>query len=62
MITGMISKKEACDAIVKLIHEYRENSEDAVADGMILALRYGIKPIQAIDAEPVCDAKINTDK
>lgn len=49
----LISRAAACNAISKMIHEYRENGEDAVADGMILAMRYGIKQMPAVDAVPV---------
>lgn len=53
MVNDLISRDEACTAITKMIHEYRENGEDAVADGMILAMRYGIKRLPAEDAAPV---------
>ena len=46
----LISRAAACDVIGKMIHEYRENGEDDLADGMILARRYGIKRIPAADA------------
>ena len=49
----LISRAAACNAISKMIHECRENGEDAVADGMILARRYGIKQMPTIDAIPV---------
>jgi len=49
----LISRAAACNAISKMIHEYRENGEDATADGMILAMRYGIKRLPTVDAVPV---------
>ena len=53
----LISRAAACNAISKMIHEYRENGEDAVADGMILAMRYGIKRLPAVDAAPVAHGR-----
>lgn len=49
----LISRKAACECIGKMIHEYREKGEDDLADGMILARRYGIKRLPAVDAAPV---------
>ena len=49
----LISRAEACECIGKMIHEYREKGEHALADGMILACRYGIKCLPAVDAMPV---------
>lgn len=49
----LISRTAACECIGKMIHEYREKGEDDLADGMILARRYGIKCLPAVDAVPV---------
>ena len=49
----LISRAAAIDVIGKMIHEYREKGEDDLADGMILARRYGIKQLPAVDAAPV---------
>jgi len=49
----LISRAAACECIGKMIHEYREKGEDDLADGMILARRYGIKYLPAVDAVPV---------
>ena len=49
----LISRAAACECIGKMIHEYREKGEDDLADGMILARRYGIKRLPAVDAVPV---------
>lgn len=49
----MISRAAACECIGKMIHEYREKGEDDLADGMILARRYGLKCLPAVDAIPV---------
>lgn len=52
-MTDLISRAAACECIGKMIHEYREKGEDDLADGMILARRYGIKCLPAVDAVPV---------
>ncbi len=59
MITmdDLISRAAACECIGKMIHEYREKDEHALADGMILARRYGIKCLPAVDAAPVVFCK-----
>lgn len=49
----LISRAAACECIGKMIHEYREKDEHDLADGMILARRYGIKCLPAVDAVPV---------
>ena len=49
----LISRAAACECIGKMIHEYREKGEGDLADGMILARRYGIKCLPAVDAIPV---------
>lgn len=49
----LISRTVACLCIGNMIHEYREKGEDDLADGMILARRYGIKCLPAVDAVPV---------
>jgi hypothetical protein len=49
----LISRAAACDVIGEMIKEYREKGEDDLADGMILARRYGIKRLPAVDAAPV---------
>lgn len=53
----LISRAAACACIGKMIKEYREKGEDDLADGMILARRYGIKKLPTVDAIPVvrCD-------
>ena len=53
----LISRAAACECIGKMIHEYREKGEYALADGMILARRYGIKCLPAVDAVPVVHAR-----
>ena len=53
----LISRAAACECIGKMIHEYREKGEHALADGMILARRYGIKCLPAVDAVPVVHAR-----
>lgn len=53
----LISRAAACECIGKMIHEYREKGEDDLADGMILARRYGIKCLPAVDAAPVVRCK-----
>ena len=52
-MADLISRAAACECIGKMIHEYREKGEDDLADGMILARRYGIKRLPAVDAVPV---------
>ena len=52
-MADLISRAAACECIGKMIHEYREKGEHALADGMILARRYGIKRLPAVDAAPV---------
>ena len=52
-MADLISRDAACECIGKMIHEYREKGEDDLADGMILARRYGIKRLPAVDAVPV---------
>lgn len=52
-MNDLISRAAACECIGKMIHEYREKGEDDLADGMILARRYGIKCLPAVDAVPV---------
>jgi hypothetical protein len=49
----LISRVAACECIGKMIHEYREKGEYALADGMILVRRYGIKRLPAVNAAPV---------
>lgn len=49
----LISRAAAIDEIGKLIKEYRENGEEEVADGMIIARRYGVKQLPAVNAVPV---------
>lgn len=49
----LISRAAACECIGKMIHEYREKGEYALADGMIFARRYGIKCLPAVDATPI---------
>lgn len=49
----LISRNAACDVIGEMIKEYREKGEDDLADGLILARRYGIKCLPAVDAVPV---------
>lgn len=52
-MNDLISRAAARECIGKMIHEYREKGEYALADGMILARRYGIKCLPAVDAAPV---------
>jgi hypothetical protein len=52
-MADLISRAAACDVIGEMIKEYREKGEDDLADGMILARRYGIKRLPAVDAAPV---------
>lgn len=49
----LISRTAACASIGKMIKEYREKGEDDLADGMILARRYGINRLPTVDAVPV---------
>lgn len=49
----LISRAAVCECLGKMIHEYREKGENDLADGMILARRYGIKCLPAVDAIPV---------
>lgn len=48
----LISRKAACECMGQMIHEYREKGEDGLADGIILARRYGIKRLPAVDTVP----------
>lgn len=57
MPDDLISRAAACECIGKMIHEYREKGEYPLADGMILARRYGIKRLPAVDAVPVVRCK-----
>lgn len=56
-MADLISREAACECIGKMIHEYREKDEYDLADGMILARRYGIKCLPAVDAVPVVHAR-----
>ena len=49
----LIPRAAAYDVIGEMIKEYREKGEDDLADGMIIARRYGIKRLPAVDAIPV---------
>ena len=49
-MADLISRAEACECIGKMIHEHREKGDYALADGMILVRRYGIKCLPAVDA------------
>ena len=53
----LISRAAAIDEIGKLIKEYREDGEGEMADGMIIARRYVIKQLPAVDAVPVIHAR-----
>lgn len=53
----LISRNAACDCMGQMIHEYREKGEDGLADGIILARRYGIERLPAVDAVPTAKLK-----
>lgn len=53
----LILRAAAIDAIGDLIKEYRDDGKDEMADGMIIARRYGIRYLPAVDAAIVIHAR-----
>lgn len=58
----MISRAAACDEIGKMIHEYLEKDDHDLADALILARRYVLKRLPAVDAVPVVHARWTTER
>ena len=47
----LLTRKAVDECIGKMIKEYREMGEDGLADGMILARRYGISKLEPVSIE-----------
>lgn len=58
MMDDLISRAAAIECIGDMIKEYREKGEDGIADGMILARRYGIKRLPTIASMAALKASV----